>query len=44
MLDMAATDTVAGRAFSAMLGVWVQVPALQAVWHFGGQVAAVFGT
>jgi hypothetical protein len=35
---------VAAVAVTAlMLVVWVQVPALQAVWHFGGQVAAVFG-
>jgi hypothetical protein len=38
------TSLVAGLAVTAVLiVVWIQVPALQSLWHFGPQVQAVFG-
>lgn len=35
---------IAGAAAAAVFAtVWIQIPALQSVWHFGPQVQAVFG-
>ena len=38
------SSAVAGFAATiVLLIVWVQVPALQSLWHFGPQVIAIFG-